>query len=413
MSKMDLKKVFICGGTGFLGYYSALEFIKQGVKVGVMALPGEGILNADFWPKEIEVHEGFLFNFKKMNRDLTDKEKAMNATFDEKVKMFEGYDALVYAVGPDDRVHSPAGSTGYEYFYEKLVTEVADTFEAAKKAGVKKAVLLNSYFAYFDRAGIKKSAKSDKYVIEPAKDPNKPGYLAERHPYIKVRVEQSAKMIEVGGGAANGGMDVVVLELPYIFGNMPKRTPLWKEVFLDRFAKMPAVMFPKGGTNMIHVDGIAEAVVAATYYGEHGDRLPVGNEDRKYEYMINKMMEDIGATKRYMGVPTWMATMGGKMVASGLKKTNQDSGLNYHYLMKDIQSRDLYMQDAALETRKKLHYDEFGYTGGGSLDDRIYKTVMACYPHRFDENGKLIEKWQGVNPIKQETAENNKFVNKK
>ena len=410
---MDLKKVFICGGTGFLGYYSALEFIKQGVKVGVMALPGEGILNADFWPKEIEVHEGFLCNFKKMNRDLTDKEKAMNATFDEKVKMFEGYDALVYAVGPDDRVHSPAGSTGYEYFYEKLVTEVADTFEAAKKAGVKKAVLLNSYFAYFDRAGIKKSAKSDKYVIEPAKDPNKPGYLAERHPYIKVRVEQSAKMIEVGGGAANGGMDVVVLELPYIFGNMPGRTPLWKEVFLDRFAKMPAVMFPKGGTNMIHVDGIAEAVVAATYYGEHGDRLPVGNEDRKYEYMINKMMEDIGATKRYMGVPTWMATMGGKMVASGLKKTNQDSGLNYHYLMKDIQSRDLYMQDAALETRKKLHYDEFGYTGGGSLDDGIYKTVMACYPHRFDENGKLIEKWQGVNPIKQETAENNKFVNKK
>ena len=370
MSKMDLKKVFICGGTGFLGYYSALEFIKQGVKVGVMALPGEGILNADFWPKEIEVHEGFLFNFKKMNRDLTDKEKAMNATFDEKVKMFEGYDALVYAVGPDDRVHSPAGSTGYEYFYEKLVTEVADTFEAAKKAGVKKAVLLNSYFAYFDRAGIKKSAKSDKYVIEPAKDPNKPGYLAERHPYIKVRVEQSAKMIEVGGGVANGGMDVVVLELPYIFGNMPKRTPLWKEIFLDRFAKMPAVMFPKGGTNMIHVDGIAEAVVAATYYGEHGDRLPVGNEDRKYEYMINKMMEDIGATKRYMGVPTWMATMGGKMVASGLKKTNQDSGLNYHYLMKDIQSRDLYMQDAALETRKKLHYDEFGYTGGGSLQDR-------------------------------------------
>lgn len=413
MSKMDLKKVFICGGTGFLGYYSALEFIRQGVKVGVMALPGEGILNADFWPKEIEVHEGFLFNFKKMNRDLTDKEKAMNATFDEKVKMFEGYDALVYAVGPDDRVHSPAGSTGYEYFYEKLVTEVADTFEAAKKAGVKKAVLLNSYFAYFDRVGIKKSANSDKYVIEPAKDPNKPGYLAERHPYIKVRVEQSAKMIEVGGGAANGGMDVVVLELPYIFGNMPKRTPLWKEVFLDRFAKMPAVMFPKGGTNMIHVDGIAEAVVAATYYGEHGDRLPVGNEDRKYEYMINKMMEDIGATKRYMGVPTWMATIGGKMVASGLKKTNQDSGLNYHYLMKDIQSRDLYMKDAAMETRKKLHFDEFGYTGGGSLDDGIYKTVMACYPHRFDENGKLIEKWQGVNPIKQETAENNKFVNKK
>jgi len=385
--KHEFKNVFICGGTGFLGYYSAKEFIRQGAKVGVLALPNELTLSADWWPKEIDVHYGRLFNLKPGDESPT-------VTKEELKEMFTGYDTLVYAVGPDDRMHTPKGITGYDFFHTYLVDKVIPVFEAAKEAGVKKAILLNSYFAYFDRRWPE-------------------SHLADRHSYIKVRVEQGDALIKVGGGVADGGMDVVVLELPYIFGSMPGRTPLWKEVFLDRFAKMPAVMFPKGGTNMIHVYGIAEAVVAATYYGEHGDRLPVGNEDRKYEYMINKMMEDIGATKRYMGVPTWMATMGGKMVASGLKKTNQDSGLNYHYLMKDIQSRDLYMQDAALETRKKLHYDEFGYTGGGSLDDGIYKTVMACYPHRFDENGKLIEKWQGVNPIKQETAENNKFVNKK
>ena len=425
MSKMDLKKVFICGGTGFLGYYSLEEFRRQGVQVGVMALPGEGILNADFWPKDVDVHEGFLFNLFKMNKDLTEEERAKNITHEQKVEMFRGYDAMVYAVGPDDRVHSPKGASAYDYFYEKLVTEVADTFEAAKEAGVKKAVLLNSYFAYFDRVGIHtKEDPSSPYVkgLEPVNIPaDTPvdkfpeGGLAASHPYVRVRVRQANKMMEIGaGGAANGGMDIVVLELPYIFGNMPKRVPLWKNVFLDRFAGMPACLFPKGGTNMIHVNGIAEAVVAATFYGEHGDRLPVGHKDRTFKYMINKMMEDCGAKKRFMGVPCWMATIGGKMVWNDVHKANQDCGLDYRLLMKHIQSRFLYNEAACLETRKHLHFDEFGYNGGGDLDEGIYNTMVACYPHRynFDENGKatLKPEFQGVNFVKDENAKNNKLA---
>ncbi len=386
--KHEFKNVFICGGTGFLGYYSALEFIKKGAKIGVLALPNELTLSADWWPKEIAVNYGMLFNLKPGDTTPT-------VTKEELVKMFKGYDTLVYAVGPDDRMHTPKGVSGYDFFHKYLVEKVVPVFEAAKEAGVKKAVLLNSYFAYFDR-------------IWPEK------HLAERHPYIRVRVEQAEALIKVGdGGVANGGMDVVVLELPYIFGSMPGRTPLWKEVFLDRFAGMPAIMFPKGGTNMIHVNGIAEAVVAATYYGQHGDRLPIGNKDLKFKDMINMLMEDIGATKRYMGIPTWIATMGVKMtVVKQLKKAGQDSGLNYNYLMQDIQSKDLYYEDDVKKVQEYLHYDELGYNGGGSIADGIKKTAIACYPHRFDENGNLLEKWKGVNPIRKETADNNVFVNK-
>ncbi len=393
--KLDVKSVFICGGTGFLGYYSAKKFLKQGVKVGVMALPNEITLDQGWWPKEIDVKLGYLFNFRKMNNQLTDDERAALVTHEQKVEMFKGYDCLVYAVGPDDRVHSPAGVTAYDYFHEKLVTEVVDTFEAAKEAGVKKAIVLNSYFAYFDR-------------IWPEK------HYAENHPYIRVRVEQADALIKVGdGGVANGGMDVVVLELPYIFGSMPERTPLWKEVFLDRFASFPAVFFPKGGTNMIHVEGIAEAVVAAAYYGQHGDKLPVGNEDRKFKDMINTIMETVGCTKRYCGVPCWMATLGGIKVANDIKKMNCEPGLNYKRLMKDIQSIDLFNAEDCAKTREHLHFDEFGFNGGGNVDDGIRETAKACYPHRFDENGNLIDKWKGVNPIKNETATNNIFVNKK
>ena len=386
--KLDIKKVFICGGTGFLGFYSAKEFLRQGVEVSVLALPNEITLGQSWWPSEIKVNYGKLFDFK--NDKATDL-----VTKEQLVDYFKGHDVLVYAVGPDDRMHTTPGVSGYDFFHKYLVDKVIPVFEAAKEAGVKKAVLLNSYFAYFNR-------------IWPEK------HLADRHPYIKVRCEQGDALIKVGGGRANGGMDVVVLELPYIFGNMPEREPLWKEIFLDRFAKMPAVMFPKGGTNMIHVNGIAEAVVAASYYGEHGDKLPIGAYDETYKTMINMMMEDCGATKRYMGVPTWMATIGGYMVANSIKKTNQDSGLNYKYLMKDIQSQKLYFgQDVIDALRKHLDYDEFGYNGGGSLEDGIKKTMIACYPHRFDENGNLIEKWKGINPCKKETATNNIFVDKK
>ena len=386
--KHNFKNVFICGGTGFLGYYSALEFIRKGAKIGVLALPNELTLSADWWPKEIQVNYGMLFN-------LRPGDETPTVTKEELVKMFTGYDTLVYAVGPDDRMHTPKGVSGYDFFHKYLVEKVVPVFEAAKEAGVKKAVLLNSYFAYFDR-------------IWPE------SHLAQRHPYIRVRVEQAEALIKVGdGGVANGGMDVVVLELPYIFGSMPGRTPLWKEVFLDRFAGMPAIMFPKGGTNMIHVNGIAEAVVAAAYYGQHGDKLPIGNKDLKFKDMINMLMEDIGATKRYMGIPTWVATMGVKMtVVKALKKAGQNSGLNYNYLMQDIQSKDLYYEDDVKKVQEYLHYDELGFNGGGTIEDGIRKTAIACYPHRFDENGNLIEKWKGVNPIRKETADNNVFVNK-
>ena len=67
--KLDIKKVFICGGTGFLGFYSAKEFLRQGVEVSVLALPNEITLNQSWWPKEIKVNYGMLFNLRKMHAD--------------------------------------------------------------------------------------------------------------------------------------------------------------------------------------------------------------------------------------------------------------------------------------------------------------------------------------------------------
>lgn len=344
----DIKKVFIVGGTGFLGYYSTLEFIRQGVKVGTMSLPD--IPLGEWFPKEVEVKYGNVFEMPE----------------EELIEVFKGYDAMVYAVGPDDRVVPKAPA--YNFFYDRLVTACTKVFVAAQKAGVKKAVLLGSYFCYFDR-------------LFPERK------LAEHHCYIRVRNEQAVSVIEAGKDT----MEVVILELPYIFGRMPERMPLWKEVFLDRFEKMPAIFFPKGGTNMIHVTGIAEGVVAATFFGKGGEHYPIGGVNMKYKDMIGIMMDVSGNTKKAVNVPTWMAYLGGKMVDKGFAKEGKEGGLDHAKLMYDIQSLDYYFDPTPF--REALHYDELGYKGGLDVITGITDTIKACYPERFDENGKLKDEF--------------------
>lgn len=349
-AKKDGKRVFIFGGTGFLGYYASLEFLRKGWSVDTLALPVKddealsGI--GDWFPKEVGLKFGNLFEM----------------TLDElKVILDDNYDAFVYAVGPDDRVVPKAPA--YDFFHNLLVEKVKTVFTAARDVGIPKGVLLSSYFCYFDR-------------IWPEKK------LSEHHPYIRVRNEQANAMIEIGGDK----MQVVVLELPYIFGRMPERMPLWKEVFLDRFEKMPAVFFPKGGTTMIHVTGIAEAIVAGTINGVTG-KYPIGNVNMKYKEMIQIMYDACGNTKKILNVPTWMAYLGGWWIDKNFKKEGREGGLDHAKLMPDIQSKDYYLDPKPV--REALGYEALGYNGGLGIIEGITDTIRACYPERFDENGVL------------------------
>lgn len=350
--KFDVKKVFIAGGTGFLGYYSALKFLEMGTTVDTIALPNE-INLGDWFPKEIGLNYGNLF-------EMTEDE-----IYD--ILKDKGYDTFIYGLGPDDRVTPPAPA--YDFFKLRLVDHCKKICMAAKRAGIRRCVVMNSYFAHFDKV--------------------KNGLLSESHPYIRVRVEQQKELFAIG---ETGKFDVMMLELPYIFGNMPGRLPLWKEVFLDRFDKMPAIFFPTGGTNMIHVKGVAEGVVAAAYNGENGKAYPIGNEDWKYKEMINLMMESIGSKKRFFGMAAWLCYPAGAFINYKEKKHGKQGGLNYAKLMTQIQSKNFFFGDIVKDVRKELGYDVLGFNGGGTVRDGIIQTMRACYPEKYDENGNLKAK---------------------
>ena len=167
-------------------------------------------------------------------------------------------------------------------------------------------------------------------------------------------------------------MDVMILELPYIFGSMPHRVPIWKDVMLDRFAKGRVVFFPKGGTNMLAVRHVGEAVIGAVENGRHGMRYPVGDENRTFKEMLAMLLDAKGTPKKIVTIPGCFSELGGIFIGMEQKRKGLESGLNIRYLMRDIMSDLLYFDPA--ESAEALGY------GRGGLKEAIADTIRACYP---------------------------------
>ena len=329
------KKILILGGTGFLGYYTTMLALKKGYEVGSISLDD---VNLEGWyPKEVKTQFTDLFE----------------TSEDDLVKMMKGYDYMIYSVGPDDRETPKAPA--YDYFHRRLVVECAKCFRAAERAGVKKAVCFNSYFAYFARR-------------------NPELKLAEKHPYVRCRVEQAKLLNE-----QKKKMEVVVLEFPYIFGVMPERMPIWKTVFLDRYANgHKFIFFPKGKTTMTAVEHIAESAIGAIEYGKDGERYPVGDENQSFDFMLNTMTGAVLPKPRKIVHPAkWMCAMGGKMVAKQEKKHGGEPGLNLGLVMKEIMCSDT---ASCIEPEVLDRVCEELHISRGGLKESIEKTMHRCYP---------------------------------
>ncbi len=330
------ERVFIAGGTGFLGYHSALLFLKKGCQVSSIALPNE--IETDSWfPKEIDLSFGDLF--KMSEQEITDLLKDKN------------FDTFVYCLGPDDRITPPFPA--YEFFRLRLVDYCVKICNAARKAGIKRCIVLNSYFAYFDR----------KFN----------GSLSKRHPYIRCRIEQATAVIELG---EEGIFEVMILELPYIFGSMPGRLPIWKNVFIDRFKKLPSVFFPDGGTAAIHVTGVAEAIYAAACNGLNGERYPVNSINIKYMEMIKYMFLFSGIKKKFNKLPGWAGYLSGIFINLKYRTKGLQSGLEISDLMLNILSKDYFIDPS--KTMKDLNYKELGLKGGDDVIEGIKEAMSKC-----------------------------------
>lgn len=321
----NTQNVLLVGGTGFLGYHAVRELLTRGHKVTILALPplpAEGL-----FPREVKIQLADL-------NQLTDNEVT---------DLLRGQDAVVYAAGADDRLtpRKPA----YPFFYKHNVEATVRLLTLARQAGVKKGIVLGSYFAYFDRTWPQLK-------------------LSQHHPYIRSRVEQEQAAIEAGGS----DMQVMILELPYIFGAMPGRTPLWKPL-IDYIQFTPILFFTRGGTNCITVEHVAEAIAGAVERGEGGQRYLIGGENLTWQELLGRIGNNLGVAKKVVSVPNWIVSIGTFFVKISHALQGKEGGLDPLALVK-LQSAFTFFDPSPSQTA-------LGY-GRNGLENALQATVQAC-----------------------------------
>lgn len=247
-----MAKIFVLGGTGFLGYYTTKELLSKGYDVKTMALPP--LPTKDLLPEVVECTLGDI-------NELTDAEIK---------QLLSDCDGFIYAAGADERTvpKKPA----LTFFYEANVLPTQRLAHLAKEAGVKKFVIFGSYFAAFAE--------------------RLPQYGLKNQGYPNTRLLQE----QVAFAEGEGHMAVMSLRLPYIFGTMPGRVPLWK-MFTDQMKGQPIFPAPEGGTAMVTVEQVAEAAVGALEQGTHRQTYAISALNMKFQTFYQMMAQALGQTE--------------------------------------------------------------------------------------------------------------------
>ena len=317
-------KTLIIGGTGFLGYYAGLEFLRRGHSVTALGLP------------PLPQDEEYLQKIQVITNNFE------TASDEELLTSFSGQDALVFAAGADDRINPK--KPAYPFFYFHNVEVTTRILKLAKQAGMKRAVVLGSYFCHFNRAW--------------------PEYrLSETHPYIRSRAEQEQACFSL----SESTFEVMVLELPYIFGSMAGRTPLWKP--LVETARSGRVYFCAGGTNCVSVKSVAEAIVGAVEKGRGGQAYLIGDENLSWEQMFQAFGRALGKPIKFTTLPNPALTLFMLFMKTNHWLKGTEGGLDPVKYAK-VQAAETYFDPSPAQ-------QALGYTRG-NLEQAFKDTIEAC-----------------------------------
>lgn len=337
-------KTMIFGGTGTIGYEAALHLLDQGHIVEAIAR------------RKVSMSPQFDQNVKLHLVDVFQQSDA------QLIDLLTGIDTLIYASGPDDR--TPHDIPVQQTLDHYLVTEVTRILRSARQAGVKKAVLAGSYFTTFHRMHPEWS-------------------LTERHPYIKARVIQSQQAITIGHEDSHlPPMDVMMLEIPYVFGVTPHRIPFWKNILFDMVLNADQVIpyYPTGGTAVITAKQAGQAAAGALQYGKHGQCYPIGDVNMTWQELIQAVLDAFDLQKTIVELPLDTAIQHGITTSNQLKEQGKESGLSLEHIHEDIMLRHLYLEQQPVFKQLNIQ------TGG--VIEALHESIWASYPERFTQKHK-------------------------
>lgn len=336
MSTSSLRTL-VLGGTGLLGYHAVREITSRGHTASVLATtqPPDGLL-----PDGVRV----------IVADL-------DACSDDQVRAeLAGCDAVVFAIGKDDRIIPPRPA--YEFFHRANVAPALRVVRLARECGVSRGVVCSSMMAYFDR-------------IWPDLE------LARHHPYVRVRREQEVATL----AAAGDDLALTILELPYVFGVVPGRRPFWDDLVRLADSRMP-LLGANGGTNAVAVQHAGEAIAGALERSYHGTAL-VGDENVSWNDLMERVATALGRSRRAHTTPDVVLQVSTYVMHASRVLRGVEGGLHQPRLARAL-NRGFYFDPAPY--RSMLGY------GSGGLDSAIADTVDAL------ADGRHRASFSGVRP---------------
>ena len=220
----------------------------------------------------------------------------------------------------------------YDLYKKFNIDPIRRLLPLAKECGVKHVVICGSYFAYFAK-----------------KHPEM--QFTRWHPYIRSRIDQENAAMDVAGP----DFDVAVLELPYIFGTQPGRKPVWVFLVESIRGMKGATMWTRGGTAMVTVRQVGQAIAGAVERNRGGNCYPIGWWNMTWEQMLRIVHKHMGCPdKPIRTIPKWMYAIGGWNPRRDQKKRGIDGGLDM--------VRYAYLQTSELFIDKSLGAEPLGVT---------------------------------------------------
>lgn len=268
-----------------------------------------------------------LFSSDKVENILADVNDLSDV---EVLNLLEDVDGVMYAIGADERIIPEAPA--FSFFYEANVRPTQRLARLAAQSGVESFVIFGSYFAEFAERITDVNLKSQAY------------------PATRLLQEQ------LGFAEGEGKMRVTSLRLPYIFGTMPGRTPLWK-MFTDQIKGRELYPVFEGGTAAVTVNQVAQAAVGALEKGEHRKTYALGGINIKHKEFADIMVHALGQEKmtKVPVLPLETAIENYKALDTKVAAEGKEYGVHME-INANMSSRDLFIDPT--EVMQELGYEE-------------------------------------------------------
>ncbi|MEJ7876365.1 MAG: NAD-dependent epimerase/dehydratase family protein [Solirubrobacterales bacterium] len=257
-------KVFVTGGTGFIGGHVVRMLHERGDHVtALVRSPGKAAALRD---QGAQLVEG----------DLSDRAAIASA--------MEGCDAAIHGAAVYE-VGIPQSQRAA--MREANVTGTENVLGAALDAGLEKVVYISTIAAFGNTHG----EVVDETYQHPAQSFN--SYYEE----TKYEAHQVAK------GLISNGLPCVTVQPGGVYGP-DDHSAVGKQIIDFASGRMPLVPFPDLGLNMVHVEDVATGVLLALDRGDIGESYVLGGEMTTMRGLMDTVAKVTGKREPLGNVPT-------------------------------------------------------------------------------------------------------------